>query len=841
MPAFRSILVSFACLAIAAPAVRAQSSSFGASVVIGSDEMIIAEPNNNFRPGVVYVYRKVGGEWREADRLTAPDAERADGFGAVLAASGGTLFVAQRGGRIHRFEKQADGSWGSAGLLPALGIEGLDPGCNAYGYCGIEFGMALAVDGDWLMVGDAGSPAAAAGGRGGRGGGAADEPPPAGGVHVFQRAANGEWVSRGRLQPAASAPGDAFGLAIALSGDRALIGAPNATWDPASQPQPAAGRGGRGGRGGAEAEVMGTQPRAGMVVEFRLTDGEWREVGPLSMRAEANAGFGASVAFDGSAAVIGSPGSGGGLGAAWLYHLDEASDAWSESSRLAAFSGRRGDQFARAVAIDGADVWAGAPTPRGIENGMAYVFRDATGDPFTGTVERFRYEEERTGTQDGLGARVFANDGVAAVMASGVDHQAGAVFVFERDASGEWQERSMLVSPPDALNAMTGEERRCTDGRVGPFDCGEVELLAFVPNSILRAPGESRGVRTNDNWGWTDPETGREYALVGRNDGTAFIDITDPVNPVLVGDLPKTPGTPRSQLWRDIKTYREHAFIVADGAGDHGMQVFDLTRLRDVTDPPAKFTPDVLYRGEGANEVGSSHNIGINEETGYAYLIGGGCGGLHMVDIREPRDPKFAGCADPGGTHDIQCLNYRGPDERFQGREICLRSAADDFIISDVTDKANPRQLASTTHPNPAYLHQGWVTEDHRYFIMDDESDVIRGNVETTRTLIWDISDLEDPRLAEEFMGSMPASAHNLYIKGDFAYQANYRYGLHILDISDPLNPREVGTFDTSPYQTGPGFSGAWSTYPYFDSGTVIVTSLQEGLFILKKRTRPVS
>jgi choice-of-anchor B domain-containing protein len=586
---------------------------------------------------------------------------------------------------------------------------------------------------------------------------------------------------------------------------------------------------------------MGTQERAGAVIEFRLTDGEWREVGPLSMRAEANAGFGTSVAFDGSAAVIGAPGSGGGLGAAWLYHLDQASDSWSESSRLAAFSGVRGDQFASAVAIDGDDVWAGAPAPRGIENGMAYVFAGTADDPLAGTVRRIRYEEERTGTQDGLGARVFANDGVAAVMASGVDHQAGAVFVFERDASGAWQERSMLVSPPDALESMTGEERRCTDGHVGPFDCGEVELLAFVPSSILSAPEDARGIRTNDNWGWTDPETRREYALVGRNDGTAFIDITDPVNPVLVGDLPKTPGTPRSQLWRDIKTYRGHAFIVADGAGEHGMQVFDLTRLRDVTDPPAKFTPDVLYRGEGSNALASSHNIGINEETGYAYLIGGGCGGLHMVDIREPLNPKFAGCADPGGTHDIQCLNYRGPDDRFAGREICLRSAADDFIISDVTDKANPRQLASTTHPNPAYLHQGWVTDDHRYFIMDDESDVIRGNVETTRTLIWDITDLEDPRLANEFMGSMPASAHNLYIKDGFAYQANYRYGLHIIDVSDPLNPREVGTFDTSPYQTGPGFSGAWSTYPFFESGTVIVTSLQEGLFILKKRTRPVS
>ena len=123
---------------------------------------------------------------------------------------------------------------------------------------------------------------------------------------------------------------------------------------------------------------------------------------------------------------------------------------------------------------------------------------------------------------------------------------------------------------------------------------------------------------------------------------------------------------------------------------------------------------------------------------------------------------------------------------------------------------------------------------------MDDESDVIRGNVPTTRTLIWDLSDVEDPVLTQQFMGSMDASAHNLYVKGDYVYQANYRYGLHILDISDPESPREVGFFDASPYQTGAGFSGAWSNYPFFESGTIIVTSLQEGLFILKKRSQPV-
>ncbi len=148
--------------------------------------------------------------------------------------------------------------------------------------------------------------------------------------------------------------------------------------------------------------------------------------------------------------------------------------------------------------------------------------------------------------------------------------------------------------------------------------------------------------------------------------------------------------------------------------------------------------------------------------------------------------------------------------------------------------------VARSTSPNSAYIHQGWLTEDHRYFYVDDESDVVRGNVPTTRTLIWDLSDVDDPVLTQQFMGSMTASAHNLYVKDGYVYQANYRYGLHILDISDPENPREVGSFDTSPYQDGPGFSGAWSNYPFFDSGTIIVTSLQEGLFILKKRDQPV-
>src|SRR5690606_20218176 len=91
----------------------------------------------------------------------------------------------------------------------------------------------------------------------------------------------------------------------------------------------------------------------------------------------------------------------------------------------------------------------------------------------------------------------------------------------------------------------------------------------------------------NDIWGWTDPETEKEYALMGLNNGTAFVDVSDPVNPVYLGKLPTHT---QSSLWRDIKVYADHAFVVSEASG-HGMQVFDLTRLRGVTSPQT-FTVD---------------------------------------------------------------------------------------------------------------------------------------------------------------------------------------------------------------------------------------------------------
>jgi choice-of-anchor B domain-containing protein len=296
-----------------------------------------------------------------------------------------------------------------------------------------------------------------------------------------------------------------------------------------------------------------------------------------------------------------------------------------------------------------------------------------------------------------------------------------------------------------------------------------------------------------------------------------------------------------------MKVYKDHTFIVSDSAGQHGMQVFDLTRLRTMKPQangrPQRTAPDTVYKG-----IASAHNIVINEESGYAYSVGssgGGetCGGgLHMIDIRDPKMPTFAGCfADTqtgrrgtGYSHDAQCVTYKGPDARYKGHEICIGSNETAISLADVTDKKAPKAISRATYPRVAYTHQGWLTDDHKYFYVDDEIDEIQG-VPKTRTLIWDLTDLENPKLAKEHMGVEATSDHNLYIVGNLMFQANYKSGLRVLDITDRENPREVAFFDTAPYTPNdPGYQGAWSVYPFFKSGTVVVNSIEQGLFILR-------
>ena len=355
----------------------------------------------------------------------------------------------------------------------------------------------------------------------------------------------------------------------------------------------------------------------------------------------------------------------------------------------------------------------------------------------------------------------------------------------------------------------------CINGMAGDYPCNGYDLQVFIPCTDFEADN------ANDSWGWTDPDDGTEYALVGLDNGTAFLDISDPINPIYLGKLPTHTS---SSLWRDVKVYNNYAFVVSEANG-HGIQIFDLTRLRDVANPPETFTEDAHYGG-----FGNAHNIVINEETGYAYGVGADySGGAHFVNIQDPLNPiGEGGYSGSGYTHDAQVVVYDGPDSDYAGKEIYIGSNEDKVVIVDVTNKTNPVLISVVTYTNDAYTHQGWFTEDLNYFILGDEIDELNFGF-NTRNIVFDFTDLDNPQLSFEYSGPTSATDHNGYVDGDKFYLANYKAGMRVIDISDIANGNmtETGYFDVFINGNSAGYDGAWNVYPYFESGNILISSLK--------------
>ena len=389
-----------------------------------------------------------------------------------------------------------------------------------------------------------------------------------------------------------------------------------------------------------------------------------------------------------------------------------------------------------------------------------------------------------------------------------------------------------VTGPSDVTLTITDDDGPvatiCTGGNAGVNLCDHVDLMSYLAMNDI---GGGVGV---DIWGWTDSSTGKEYAIMGRSTGTAFVDISDPVRPTYLGNLPPHSG---NSQWRDMKVYLDHAFIVSEASGS-GMQVFDLTQLRTVSSPPVTFSETAHYSG-----FSDAHNIAINRDSGFAYAVGTNVcdGGPHMVNIQDPANPTRAGCfSEDGYTHDAQCVNYIGPDPDHQGAEICFNSNTDTLTIVDVTNKAAPEMLSRTGYAGSGYTHQGWLTEDHAYFVLGDELDESADppSVTGTATYLWDVSDLDSPTLTGTHVSTTTRAVdHNQYVKGKYTYQSNYQAGLRILDVTDIANGNltEVAFFDMVPDSDSPLlYKGAWGNYPFFGSGIVIVSVRKQGLYVLR-------
>ena len=794
-----------------------QAQRFGGSVAATSDHVFVGETNNSSTPGEVYVYSRANG-WAETARLTVSD--EVDRFGRSMVAHSmfspdyrdfddeeellliGASHANSGKGKVYVYTKDDAGEWVNTSVLTGPDEEEGD-----------NFGTRMALNGTTALI-------AAPGDNDG-----------AGAVYVYDHDGHGGLTLAATLTEGGS---EGFGQVLGLGKDVVLVGAPQ--YD---------------------------DNRGAVYVFQRDGDGYKRTDFLEAEGGESGDSFGFSIAVEAyfGFVFVGMPMASEREGAVLEFKRNEEGK-YVQTSKLLAIEPQAGAQFGFSLLFsetpgdswrDGM-LWVGAPFEErrsGVVYRFGYFYGDGSPSVMTGAERQSStFVKEMRGPTFGstfaVGYRPYETNkddatlyepSVAVVGATGVDSREGAAIIMTSD-QGRWMEETMVINDMKG-DVISGTEIQCAAGEAHGWPCDKIDLAAFMPTHEI---GGSRGTMANDIWGWTDPETGHEYALVGRSDGTAFVDITVPKNPVYVGNLPMTEGS-RPNVWRDIKVYKDHAYVVADGAGEHGMQVFDLTQLRSAENTPVTFTETLLY-----DNIHSAHNIVINETTGFAYAVGssgGGetCGGgLHMIDIRNPAEPEFAGCfADTstgrrgtGYSHDAQCVIYHGPDTEHQGQEICLGSNETALSIADVTDKDDPKILSMAVYPNVAYAHQGWLSEDHTYFYMNDEGDEPQQLVEGTRTLIWDVTDLDDPVLVHEYIAETTSTDHNLYIRDNIMYQANYSSGLRILDITTPDDPVEIGFFDTTPTDGGGG--GAWSIYPYFKSGVLIVTSMGEGLFVLKQQ-----
>ncbi len=386
---------------------------------------------------------------------------------------------------------------------------------------------------------------------------------------------------------------------------------------------------------------------------------------------------------------------------------------------------------------------------------------------------------------------------------------------------------------------------RCNNGMAGNFPCDDFDLQSNIPLSSFSSKPSS----ANDIWGFLDLNDNNEYAIIGLNNGTAVVNVTDPQNPVEVGII-----SGNSSIWRDMKVYqyfdtttqkyKAYAYVTTEA--NQGMQVIDLTDL-----------PNSISLANTINDFSTAHNVyianvdystGLNNEPlpAQIYIAGANVtgGAFRVLDLSDPVNPvlQITPPTNAGYMHDVssmiitdnrtsQCADGHNPCE------ILLDYNETTVDIWDITDPSQPLKLSSTGYANSGYTHSGWWSSDKRYIFVQDELDEQRFGLNTTLR-VMDINDLSQPTLVATYTGPTAAIDHNGFVLGNRYYMSTYRRGLTVLDISDPTHPQDLGFFDTfpTPSANSANFNGAWGVYPFLPSGNILVSDIEFGLFIISEK-----
>lgn len=309
----------------------------------------------------------------------------------------------------------------------------------------------------------------------------------------------------------------------------------------------------------------------------------------------------------------------------------------------------------------------------------------------------------------------------------------------------------------------------------------------------LAALGASAG---SGNWGYTAPD-GRRLALVGTSVGLSVVDVTDPARPRLTGTI-----AGGSSAWREVKTYGRYAYVTTEA--QTGLDIVD---LGDPDRPRKVRTWSETFR--------SAHTIWIDEATGHAY-VNGTQSGMHVLDLaQDPESPRELGVFDGFYVHD----SYR------RGDRLYTAAIRDGFLaILDVSRPEAIRELTRFT-TGGGITHNAWLTRDGRHLFTTDE----RGGAPLEG---WDL--LATPPLkVSQYIAAPGTIPHNVMVDGDRLVVSHYTEGVHVLDVSDPEQPRVMGYYDTYT-GVGTGFNGAWGAYVFPGSNLIVVSDINGGLFVVE-------
>lgn len=384
----------------------------------------------------------------------------------------------------------------------------------------------------------------------------------------------------------------------------------------------------------------------------------------------------------------------------------------------------------------------------------------------------------------------------------------------------------------------------CVNGFAGTFPCLNIDYLAQVQLQELPTQPTS----ASEIWGFVDADDQREYAIMGHRNGTVVVDVTAPGAPVVVGNIPGNPS-----LWREVKVLQipqaggrhlTYAYVTTEAPGG-GLQIIDLSNLPasvSLANTLAEFsTSHTLY----ISNIDYATNIALPGRQPFLFIAGANVNGgaYRIYDLTNPTAPTLVTPA-PAGTgymHDstsllitdnrtTQCANAHNPCE------VLVDFNETSVDLWDVTDKTAPMRLSTTTYPTATYVHSGWPTADQRYIVVHDELDELRRGLHT-HIYTLDVGDLRTPSLITSYQGPTTSTDHNGYTIGNRYYVSHYKRGLVIFDVTNAQALAEIGSFDTylSPSANTAGTDGAWGVYPFLPSGTLLVSDIENGLFLLKR------